>query len=123
MGFFGFGQRKTALNWNLLEDISVMEELLATQDDMARIFFKHSTRCSISSMALHSFEANWEGDDAQLYFIDLLRFRELSNALAEQTGVMHQSPQAIVVRNKEVIYHASHSGIDAQAIQKLLTKP
>lgn len=122
MGFLGFGQRKPTFQWNNLEDMSQLEELLSAKDDVVRVFFKHSTRCSISAMALNGFESRWEGPTEALFFIDLLRYRELSNALAEQTGVVHQSPQAIVVKNGEVLYHGSHSGIDVRAIHKLVTK-
>lgn len=122
MGIFGFSQRKASLNWAQLDDIQGLENLLTMCDGVARVFFKHSTRCSISSMALNSFESSWELADENLYYIDLLRFRDVSNALAMKTGVVHQSPQAIIVRNGEVVYHASHSGIDTRAIQKIISQ-
>lgn len=122
MGIFGFSQRRAALNWNKLEDIQQLEELLSAKDDATRVFFKHSTRCSISAMVLSSFESGWEGSAENLYFVDLLRFREVSNALAERTGIIHQSPQVLVLRNGEVLHHASHSGIDASRIQKIIAQ-
>ena len=72
-------------------------------------------------MAISGFESRWEGTDEEmtLYFLDLLRYRELSNEIERITGVTHQSPQAIVIKNKEVVYAASHSGIDARQILKL----
>lgn len=122
MSIFGFSERKARLNWNQLESVAQLEEFFSAQDGVIRVFFKHSTRCSISSMALNSFESNWEGEEENLYFVDLLRFREVSNALAEQAKVIHQSPQAIVVRNGEVLYDASHSGIDAKTIYKIIAQ-
>lgn len=122
MGIFGFSQRKSRLEWTQVESTSELERLLNEQDDQARVFFKHSTRCSISSMALNGFESAWTGNTEALYFIDLLNFRAVSDALAEQTRVRHESPQVIVVRNGEVIYQASHSGIDPRRIKTLVEK-
>jgi len=122
MGLFGFGQRKSTLDWNQLESVQELENLLAERDGKPRVFFKHSTRCSISAMALNNFESSWKGAPDTLYFIDLIRFREVSNALAAGTDVRHESPQAIVVRDGNVIYQASHSSIDARKIEHLLEK-
>lgn len=120
MGLFGIGPRKSTLAWQQLESVQEVENLLAERDGEARVFFKHSTRCSISAMALHSFEATWKGNQDPLYFIDLIRFREVSNALAAGTNVHHESPQVIVVRDGEILYQASHSSIDARKIEHLL---
>ncbi len=84
------------------------------------VFFKHSTRCSISSMALRNFERNWTPDDTQLFFIDLIAHRDVSNLLAKLSKVEHQSPQIIVTSNNTVIYNDSHGTIDAEKIQKLI---
>ena len=70
------------------------------------------------------FEKEWKLDNevCQTYYLDLITFRPISNEIAEKTGVEHQSPQVIVLKNKEVIYQASHNGIDANEIQALFKK-
>lgn len=118
MGIFS---RKPGLNWIQLTTSEQLETALKATTTKPVLFFKHSTRCSISTMALSRFEANWNSDlVCDLYFLDLIAFRDLSNLIAEKTNVVHQSPQVIVVNNGEVIYNDSHNGIRAQEIEALI---
>lgn len=114
MGLFSRKQEKS-LPWIELKSIEELDQAIKQSVDKPVLFFKHSTRCSISSMALNSFENNWNGtDEVDLYFLDLLSHRDISNAIAEKTNVVHQSPQVIVLKNNEVVYTATHSGINAE---------
>lgn len=121
MGLFSKSSNTSSFPWNNISSVSQLDEVLSTPSEKAKLLFKHSTRCGISAMALRSFEREWksENEDFELYFVDLLAHRDVSNAIAEKLDVMHQSPQAIVVKNGEVIYNASHGSIDAAAIQDL----
>lgn len=120
MGLFT-SSSKRKLPWTNITSVEQLEEVLSSASKPL-LLFKHSTRCSISSMALNNFENNWtvDSDTCDLYFIDLIQHRDVSNRIAEQLNVIHQSPQAVVVSAGEVIYHESHSGIDAEQIKKLL---
>lgn len=123
MGIFSFSKKghSDKLNWNDLESVEQLESAYAESNNKTTLFFKHSTRCSISSMALSRFESKWqENEGCKLYFIDLLVHRDVSNRLAELSGVEHQSPQAILVKNNKVVYDGSHSGISASAIHDLI---
>ena len=84
--------------------------------------FKHSTRCSISAMAKNRLESKWDINKEELpvYYLDLLRYREISNRIANDLNVQHESPQILVIRNGKCIYHASHSGIDLSSIKTAL---
>ena len=118
MGFF---TKKKALNWIQLTEASQIDEALIKSIEQPILFFKHSTRCSISSMALSRFEENWNAENkCAIYFLDLIAYRELSNLLAEKTHVFHQSPQVIVINNEQVVYHESHSNIRVQEIENLI---
>ncbi|MFT6243983.1 MAG: bacillithiol system protein YtxJ [Salibacteraceae bacterium] len=110
--------------WNQLSSIKQLNELVLSAQDKPVVIFKHSTRCGISSMAWNSFRNNWTSEDtlADVYVLDLLNHRDVSNEVAEVTGVYHQSPQAIVLKGTEVIYEATHSGIDARQIESILRK-
>ena len=55
-----------------------------------------------------------------MYFLDLLNFREISSKIAQDLNVQHQSPQLIVLKNGEVLHHASHSDISAETLKKLV---
>jgi bacillithiol system protein YtxJ len=107
--------------WIELKSVQQLHDIYNAPSDKLKVFFKHSTRCSISSMALRNFQAEWNvnNDCADLYYLDLISFRDVSNEIAQLTGVPHQSPQAIVLKDKHVKYHESHSHIDASDIQKL----
>lgn len=108
--------------WIPLNEVEQLQEIENASVAKPQVIFKHSTRCSISDMALTRFER--DGNDleelADCYYNDLIIFRDVSNAISEQTGVTHQSPQVIVLKNKEVVYTASHSAISASAIINLL---
>jgi bacillithiol system protein YtxJ len=72
-------------------------------------------------MALNRFQNQWHSEkNAQLVFLDLIAFRALSNEMATTLKVEHQSPQVILVINKEVRYFASHTEISAEAVSKLI---
>jgi bacillithiol system protein YtxJ len=122
MGLFSFGKSNSKkLDWIELNSMEELDQAIENSSDRAAIFFKHSTRCSISSMALNRFENDWKEDaEGTLYFIDLIKNRDVSNALSEKADVYHQSPQAIVLKDKKAIYDASHSSISATEIIKKL---
>ncbi len=109
-----------ALNWTEIHSVDELHEIWDNSIEKPAVFFKHSTRCSISSMALRAFERDWVSDDTQLFFIDLIANRDVSNLLAELSNVEHQSPQIIVTNNKTVLFSDSHGTIDAEKVQKLI---
>ena len=122
MGLFS-SRPKKVFPWVQLTSEEQLISAFKQSNDKPVLFFKHSTRCSISSMALSRFEQNAESlsEICDLYFIDLLEFRQISNKLEEISKVMHQSPQVIVVKNNEVIYTETHSSIDTKEIERQLS--
>lgn len=122
MGLFSsFSKPKVNLPWIDLTNEEQLREAIVHSTDKPVLFFKHSTRCSISSMALTRFEEKWNTENnCDIYFLDLLQFRSLSNLMAELTKVEHQSPQVIVLQGGEVIYTDTHSSINAKAIEEVL---
>ncbi|SDR11259.1 bacillithiol system protein YtxJ [Chryseobacterium soldanellicola] len=80
--------------------------------------FKHSTSCFISKTVLRNFEREIENIDqkVELYYLDLLVYRSLSNKIAEDLGVRHESPQLIVIENGKAIDNASHQNISVSQI-------
>ena len=86
------------------------------------VLFKHSTRCSISRFALKQFDNAYHFTDTEMewYLLDLLNYREISNAIANRYDVMHQSPQILVIKNGKVVYTASHDAIDATDLKQFV---
>ena len=108
-------------NWINIESVQQLNEILNNNSLKTKLFFKHSTRCSISSMALKFFEQDWvNSEDVDCYFIDLIAYRDVSNEIAKRTIIVHQSPQVIVLKGESVVYDASHQSIDAEKILNLI---
>lgn len=109
----------SSIEWNDLTDLKQLEEIAEESAETPVIIFKHSTRCSISRMALKNFEReyNIQEGSAKPYFLDLLEHRDISNAIASQFNVEHQSPQLLLIKDGKVVYHTSHSDIDAEAVK------
>lgn len=102
------------MNWNKLDSPEQLQEIIKNSDTTPVVIFKHSTRCSISSMALSRFERQWNQEkigNAAPFYLDLIQYRNVSNLIAEELGITHESPQVLLVENGKCTYHASHSSI------------
>jgi bacillithiol system protein YtxJ len=108
--------------WHNLTDISQLNDIQhlskeQSSNGLTVLLFKHSTRCSISSMALSRLESKWKDDDQiPTYFLDLLNHRDISNEIEHLYGIEHASPQVLLIKNGVCVYHASHSAISAADI-------
>ena len=104
------------MNWiNLHTDLQ-LTELKELSKTRAQVIFKHSTRCSISSMAKNRLERNTQPDSTDFYYLDLIKYRSLSDKVAGDFSVNHESPQVLLIKNTECVYEESHSGIDMDEI-------
>jgi bacillithiol system protein YtxJ len=104
---------KNKPDWVILTSVSQLEELKEISRSKTVLIFKHSTRCGTSSMALKDFEKNFQpNENTVIYFLDLLRHRDVSDVIAVQFRVQHQSPQLLVIENAVCIKHASHYQIN-----------
>jgi bacillithiol system protein YtxJ len=109
------------MNWNYLEHPDQLNQIIIESADTAILIFKHSTRCNISRATLDRLERNWkdaEVPDVKPYFLDLLSYRSISNSVADQFQVEHQSPQVLIIRNGKSVYDNSHYGIDFSEIRE-----
>ena len=133
MGIFGniFGgsnesdnkdTNQNGLNWNALTEIKQLDSIVEASAEKPVVIFKHSTRCSISRMALKNFEREYDlgESEAAPYFLDLLEHRDISNEIAQKFQVIHQSPQLILIKDGKAVYNASHSEIDAEALKSMI---
>ncbi|MFM2285629.1 MAG: hypothetical protein RLZZ543_1126 [Bacteroidota bacterium] len=112
------------INWLPLESEQQLNELvqLSTTNEVDAVaVFKHSTRCSISTMAKSRLERTWNTGNKRIpiYYLDLLSYRAISNAIATRFGVEHESPQLLLIKNAEVKAHASHTSISNDIIDAL----
>ncbi len=107
-----------SLNWINLESEGQLNQAIEDSKEKAVVLFKHSTRCGISSMALDRLNSNSDlpSSEADFYYLDLLRFRPISNIISEKLSIQHESPQIILMRNGEITYHDSHNGIQPREL-------
>lgn len=108
--------------WIDLISSEQLTESINNSQNKPQLIFKHSTRCSISSMAKARFEREWKltPEQCDVYYLDLITYRSVSNQVAEVLNVVHQSPQAILVIKGKVVYHSSHNMIEADKIKKIV---
>ena len=109
-----FSQDKVHQSWLIINDLSSYEAACQKSYEEPILIFKHSTRCSISTMALNRIESS--NDEYRVinncYYIDLLKHRDLSNLIADNFNVIHASPQILVIKNGKCLYNTSHSNIN-----------
>jgi len=104
------------MNWIPLTSPEQLEEIRIKSKEKPQVIFKHSTRCSISSMALSRLERSESVAGIDFYYLDLIAYRNISAKIAEIFEVEHESPQILLVRNGECIYDESHYGITMEDV-------
>lgn len=112
------------MNWLNLESFDTLDQLIkdsSNPDNKAIAIFKHSTRCPVSFAAKSRLSNTWSfGEELPIYHLDLIEFRDISDKIATQFSVSHQSPQLLVIKNGECIYNASHISISTKEIEKVI---
>lgn len=109
------------MQWHQLQDLEQLEEIKNISSTKRVLIFKHSTTCGVSAMALRGLERAWEEAEMTAiapYYLDLKKYRSLSNQIAMDFQIIHESPQVLVISNGEAIYHASHSDIDYETLRE-----
>ena len=104
--------------WVSLVDFSQIN--LQINQSKSFIVFKHSTRCSISTVAKNRLECGLDIKDITLFYLDILSYRTLSNELAIFFKVTHESPQILIIKDGICIYNASHNGININDIKTIV---
>jgi bacillithiol system protein YtxJ len=111
------------MQWN---KITQEESLNTIKEDSFKnpvVIFKHSTRCSISAMAWDRMQRSWkesEVNSIKPFYLDIIAHRPLSNKIADDYNVEHESPQLLMISNGECVYNASHMEISYQEIKRRL---
>lgn len=114
--------QENEIPWIDLNAMEQLDDITEKSKTKTQVIFKHSTRCGISRMVISRFKKDYlfSENDADLYYLDLLAFRPISNEIAERFQVTHQSPQLLVVKNGVVVAHESHDGINTMDLEKFL---
>ena len=102
------------LPWIALTKLEQLQDIETTSKIKTQIIFKHSTRCGISSMVMNQFVRSYDFSEKHfdLYYLDLLNYRDISNEVGYKFQVLHESPQLLVIKNSTTVAHASHGSIN-----------
>ncbi|MFN0086725.1 MAG: bacillithiol system redox-active protein YtxJ [Blastocatellia bacterium] len=108
-------------------EITSSEELasaLRESEERSVLFFKHSNTCEISDRAFREYRRYIESPEssrASHFLITVQTAREVSRELARVTGVRHESPQAILVRNGKAVWNESHMALRKETLAKAIS--
>lgn len=108
------------MEWNKLESLEVLQEAVQSSFESPIVIFKHSNRCSISSMVLNRIRSVPE--NAIPYMIDVIGHRDISNEIANVFNVLHQSPQMLIIYQGKCISDSSHLGISPKSMEAQIEK-
>lgn len=109
-------------SWKHLTEENQLDEIISQSSDKPSIIFKHSVTCGISAHAKNKLETAWDFNDTDFnfYYLDLLAHRNISNKIAQDLNVTHQSPQIIVVKDGKATANFSHQAISVDRLKKEL---
>lgn len=99
------------MEWIQLTNDEQLHRIISLSSQRSQVIFKHSTRCSVSSVAWKRVQKNGSETDIDFYFLDLIAYRSLSNTIAETFKVHHESPQILIIKAGECVYDESHLSI------------
>ena len=111
--------------WSKLDSLEQLQAIKEASRENTILIFKHSTSCSISRTALSRLERNWTAEQTagiKPFFLDLLKYRDVSNQIALEFSVQHESPQILLIENGESVYDRSHFEIDYVDVVGILEK-
>ena len=109
----------------VLKEITCTQDLGQILDESCQhqiILFKHSTACPVSSRAWQEVQnfIKESPDEVSVGRIKVIECRPVSGQVTEQLGCKHQSPQALLVKDRQVLWHASHNEVTQAKLMKAL---
>ncbi len=115
-------KEEKSIPWIALNSLDQLEDIEKKSLSKPQFIFKHSTTCGISRMVINLFKSSYDLTEKQadLYYLDLHAFREVSNEAGYKFQVMHQSPQLLVIKNGTAVAHSSHGAIAEIDLQKFI---
>ena len=107
--------------WINLNSLSQLDEIEEKSKTKTQVIFKHSTRCGISRMVINQFVDAYDVDvNLDLYYLDLLSYRDVSNEVGYKFQVMHQSPQLLIIKNGVTVVDESHGAINGLDLERFV---
>ena len=104
------------MNWKEFTTEEALQEIKNRSAEKPQVIFKHSTKCSISSMAKSRLERAIAPDGIEFNYLDLIAHRNVSSKIAEEFNIEHASPQVLIIKDGACIYDESHNAINMDEI-------
>ncbi|HEX6981673.1 MAG TPA: bacillithiol system redox-active protein YtxJ [Balneolaceae bacterium] len=104
--------------WSKVSENFQLNDVLKDSENHPQLIYKHSNRCSVCFFAKAQIEGKGEEIKslADLHFLNVITYRGISNKVASELNVRHESPQAILINKGEVVWHASHGQVKGDAV-------
>ena len=107
------------------KEISSSQTLSEVLDESCQrkiVIFKHSTTCPVSARAWREVQnfISESTNEVLVTMIKVIESRPVSNQVAEELGIKHQSPQVLLVSDRQVLWNASHQSVTESNIIKAL---
>lgn len=99
-----------------IDDRATLENLISDSREKTVLVFKHSNACPISARAYREMEKL----DGQVNLLEIQAAPDLSRELESMTGVRHESPQVILLRDGQAVWNASHFDVNAASVSRAL---
>ena len=99
-----------------IDNKETLDQLITDSNTKPVVIFKHSNACGVSASAYREMEKIEE--DVNL--LEVQSARDVSRELADLTGIRHETPQVIVLKDGRAVWNASHFDVKAGAVIKAL---
>ena len=103
-------------NFNPVSDAAALEELFERSNTEPVLLFKHSNACPISARAYRQMQEV----KTPVSLLVVQDSRDASREVEQRTGIRHETPQALVIRNGRAVWNASHFDITASAVEQAM---
>ena len=105
-------------HFQIVQDLQALQALLEQSREKPIVIFKHSTTCPISASAYQQMAAL----KFEVALVEVQNARDISREIAANTGVEHETPQVIILRNGKPVWHTSHWEVTKETVEKALSE-
>ncbi|EGK11830.1 general stress protein [Desmospora sp. 8437] len=109
--------------WKEITTLEEWEQVLRQSAEHPALVMKHSTSCSVSAEAWEAYQkfvSTVAPETVEYIMVKVIESRPVSNRIAEDLGVQHKSPQAILVKDGEEVWNTSHWHITVESLENAL---
>src|SRR5690625_2790798 len=105
-----------------LHQVEQLNDVWQVSKQKPTFLFKQNTACPISAAAFNEYKTflDASSSDIESFFVKVREAREVSNKIAEESKIQHESPQVLLIKDHEVIWHTSHANITAESLKESL---